>query len=790
MTGSNTTVKRALVCAPLMPEFDRESGSRRIYNLIEFLVEAGWQVSFAAREVKHGARYARMLRQRGIATYVGFGDRFSDLLRADHIDLALLAFWHVAEELLPVIRRESPATRVLVDSIDLHFLRNARQTFLGSEARVPGALSSNHGWEMARELNAYAAADGVLTVSQKEADLINDFVGDAALAAAVPDCEDLPASSVPFADRRGILFVGNFRHAPNVGAVQFLCREVVPRLRPDLLREHPVSIVGNDLSDTVRDFGRDLPDVKMVGWVPSVLPYLHHARLMVVPLQYGAGTKRKLLQSLLAGTPAVSTTVGIEGLNLQDGEHILVADDPAEIAAGITRLLTDEGLWQRLAAQGQAHLGERHGRAAAYDRLLKVVGDVLSREPKAAPPTPVAAATPEAYRALVERIRGVVSTAVPSSATVLVVSRGDDALLDLGGPQGSHFPQTDQGTYAGHHPADSAAAIAHLEALRGTGAEYLLLPRTAFWWLDHYTEFRNHLDQHYDRVRSDESCILFRLTRNEMNAPAVRHLDREAIERLRPVVVDHAPEVGANGDHPGRRVLALGIYLANQSNTAADVVACLAGSSLHQVTQKWVALWGQPPNEDVARVTVRTEMRKVPKFELLNDLLAAEDLSRYDYVLLFDDDIVLPEKFLDRFLPLQHRLDFVIAQPARTSNSFIDHPIVEQQRGCLARQTRFVEIGPVVSFHRSVFDLVFPFDLTSPMGWGYENVWSYQLAQRGLKMGIIDAVPVDHSTRKPVANYKWAAADSQRKSLFKKQAHFTFDECFRVLHAVPLGGEL
>ena len=167
-----------------------------------------------------------------------------------------------------------------------------------------------------------------------------------------------------------------------------------------------------------------------------------------------------------------------------------------------------------------------------------------------------------------------------------------------------------------------------------------------------------------------------------------------------------------------------------------------------------------------------------------------EDLANFDYVLLSDDDVVLPEQFLDQFIPLQGLLDFAIAQPARTGNSYIDHPIVEQQRGVLARQTRFVEIGPVVSFHRSAFELVFPFDLTSPMGWGYENVWSYLLARRGLKMGIIDALPVDHSIRKPVANYKWSEADRQRKSLFKKHTHYSYDECFRILDVVPLGGSL
>src|SRR5687768_11619132 len=120
MAGNEMSAGRALVCAPLMPEFDRERGSKRVFDVIELLAEAGWRVSFAARDGRDGARYARLLQQRGVATHVGFGDRIADVVRDGRFDLAVLAFWQVAEELLPVIRRESPTTRVLVDSIDLH----------------------------------------------------------------------------------------------------------------------------------------------------------------------------------------------------------------------------------------------------------------------------------------------------------------------------------------------------------------------------------------------------------------------------------------------------------------------------------------------------------------------------------------------------------------------------------------------------------------------------------------------------------------------------------------------
>jgi GT2 family glycosyltransferase len=91
------------------------------------------------------------------------------------------------------------------------------------------------------------------------------------------------------------------------------------------------------------------------------------------------------------------------------------------------------------------------------------------------------------YRDLVERIRDVVDRELPPDATVVVVSNGDDELLELGANRrGWHFPQMEDGTYAGHHPADSAEAFAHLEALREQGATHILFPQTAYWWLDHY----------------------------------------------------------------------------------------------------------------------------------------------------------------------------------------------------------------------------------------------------------------------------------------------------------------
>lgn len=92
----------------------------------------------------------------------------------------------------------------------------------------------------------------------------------------------------------------------------------------------------------------------------------------------------------------------------------------------------------------------------------------------------------------------------------MVVSRGDEALLRFEGRHGWHFPRALDGRYAGYHPADSTAAISHLEELRRLGAEYFVLPSTAFWWLEHYEDLRRHLDRYQVLVRDDD-CLVFHL---------------------------------------------------------------------------------------------------------------------------------------------------------------------------------------------------------------------------------------------------------------------------------------
>lgn len=231
-----------------------------------------------------------------------------------------------------------------------------------------------------------------------------------------------------------------------------------------------------------------------------------------------------------------------------------------------------------------------------------------------------------------------------------------------------------------------------------------------------------------------------------------------------------------------KRVLVVGIYLADKKNTVEHLVKAFGSSRNYQVNQRWGSLNGAPPSARVAGVTSLKIEGRIPKFTLINKLLANVDLSEYDYLIVCDDDITVPRGFLDRLLECQSHYDFALAQPARTHNSYLDHSIVEVVDGLDARETRFVEIGPLFCLRKDAFSSLLPFDECAPMGWGLDFVWPAMLQAAGLRMGIVDATTVDHSHRKPFTQYDGGAALRGMNAYLATRPHLEQDEAFVVLH--------
>jgi len=172
-----------------------------------------------------------------------------------------------------------------------------------------------------------------------------------------------------------------------------------------------------------------------------------------------------------------------------------------------------EGLYQELLATPQPAAAPAPApRSASSGNGRPQVLDALTSELEAAESRAARLRREIFGRQVVRHVHELAATALPPGATVLVVSRGDESLVELSDCRGWHFPQAAGGEYAGHHPADSHEAVEHLEDLRARGAEFLVVPATSEWWLEYYAEFAQHLDTRYSRVAErEQGYVVFSL---------------------------------------------------------------------------------------------------------------------------------------------------------------------------------------------------------------------------------------------------------------------------------------
>lgn len=190
--------------------------------------------------------------------------------------------------------------------------------------------------------------------------------------AVVPNGVDVPVGAPPAARAERIVYPGSVTYSANLDAVRFFVGEVFPllrRARPGLAFVVTGSTDGVDVAALAGVAG-----VTFTGRLDDVGPMVAESAACVVPLRVGGGTRLKVLHAMAQATPVVSTSKGIEGLDVEPDRHLLVADSPETLAAQVLRLLDDPGLGARLAAAGREHVRERHAWepiAASLERVIE-----------------------------------------------------------------------------------------------------------------------------------------------------------------------------------------------------------------------------------------------------------------------------------------------------------------------------------------------------------------------------------------------------------------------------------
>ncbi|QIL21372.1 glycosyltransferase [Thermomonas sp. HDW16] len=352
---------QVLIIDELTPRPDRDSGSLRLVNLMRLLIDEGAHVVFLPTRLEADGPYTAALQQLGVECWhAPQASSLSTWLRehGPRFDAVMVSRHYVASELFPLLRKHAPRARVLFDTVDLHYLRERRAAELsGDAAAMRDAMRTRE-----LELALIAKADATLVVSESEHTLLATDAPQANVR-VLSNVHELSTPGPTWSQRRDLLFVGGFRHQPNVDAVLWFAREVFRRIRAAQpgMQFH---CIGGDVPADIQSLS-NLDGMRIHGHVPDLQPWLDGCRISVAPLRYGAGVKGKVNQAMAHGLPVVATSPAVEGMHLVDGQDALVADTAEDFADAVLRLYDDEILWNRIATHGRDNIARHFSMDAA-----------------------------------------------------------------------------------------------------------------------------------------------------------------------------------------------------------------------------------------------------------------------------------------------------------------------------------------------------------------------------------------------------------------------------------------
>ena len=364
--------KFILVVDAVTPMPDQDSGSLRMVNLLTILVNSGCAVTFFCEGRHYHSGYAEKLQALGIQVlYHPYLQSEPNWLAENgaRFDSVLLSRHYIAQPLLALVREHCRRARVIFDTVDLHFLREQRQAELAGDAAMTRAALKTR----AQELAVITAADLTLVVSPIEQTLLKELVP-LARVEILSNIHEVPGCARGYAERAGLLFVGGFQHPPNVDAVLWFVREVLPlaraRLAVELLPEFVLHLVGSNTPREIAALNSD--HVIVHGFVPDIDPLLASTRLSVAPLRYGAGVKGKVNMAMAHGLPVIATGAAVEGMHCSHGTDVMVGDTAQAFSDALVQAYQDPELWQRLSAGGLTNVSTHFSFAAAKAVIERV----------------------------------------------------------------------------------------------------------------------------------------------------------------------------------------------------------------------------------------------------------------------------------------------------------------------------------------------------------------------------------------------------------------------------------
>lgn len=354
-------MKRLLVIGYVWPEPKSSAAGARMLQLIECFQQAGFDVTYAspAAPSEHAIDYQAY----GI-TPVKIelnNSSFDAFIRQLNPDAVIFDRFMMEEQFGWRVEKHCPNALRILDSEDLHCLRFARQALAKNNHLVIKEVTTKdlYSEQAKREIAAIYRCDLTLTISQYEMQLLQEsFNVPADILLYVPFMlKDIKVNTqLGFSERHHFVSIGNFRHEPNWDAVLQLKTHIWPLIRQQLPKAQ-LHIFGAYPPKKATQLHNEKQGFLVKGWCEDAFKELSQARVLLAPLRFGAGLKGKLLDAAQCGLPAVTTSIGAEGLfEHQDQATALISDDFNEFAKQAIDLYSREPLWQGLQSNGQRFL--------------------------------------------------------------------------------------------------------------------------------------------------------------------------------------------------------------------------------------------------------------------------------------------------------------------------------------------------------------------------------------------------------------------------------------------------
>lgn len=363
------TQPTVLIIDATLPMYDEDSGSFRLFTLLKIWLSLGYRLTFFPDNLDANFKYRHALEALGIEVFhSGYG--IHDALAYRNFDIAFICRVEIGHRYIPFIRLISPKTTILYDTVDIHYIREQRQAEIEDNLQLLQQAEETK----RRELSNCLLANRVITVTEDDGRHLQKSLPDLPFS-VIPNVHPLqPLPDAGFAQRDGLVFIGNYNHQPNEDAVYFFVQHVLPKIKAQL-PDVRLYLIGSHIKAKMKALASQ--DIEIIGWVDQVEPEFAKRRVFVSYLRYGAGMKGKLGQALSVGLPVVTTTMGAEGMGLIAEETALITDNPEDFAQAVCRLYTDSILWDKLSQQGYAYIEQQFGESAVCKKLQALLATLI-----------------------------------------------------------------------------------------------------------------------------------------------------------------------------------------------------------------------------------------------------------------------------------------------------------------------------------------------------------------------------------------------------------------------------